>query len=217
MPGLHIRVLPERRTRPQTASACTGLPGRQPTRSSQSVSSPQRRRRIAGMAGVALCAAILVSLLAGPGPAEAQEAGLGLPPGTPAPDAQVQDLDGNPVSLHDLIDGRPALLKFWATWCEQCEALQPRIDEVVERFGDEVAVIAVAVAVNQNPRRIRRHIEAHAPPYPFVYDARGEAVRAYQALTTAVVVLVDGQGSVVSTGVGPDQELAEAMAALMGD
>ncbi len=154
--------------------------------------------------------------LAGDHTAHAQDAGIGLPPGTPAPDAEVQDLDGNPVSLHDLIGGRPALIEFWATWCEQCEALQPEIDAVVERFGDQVAVVAVAVAVNQTPRRIRRHAEAHGAPYPFVYDARGEAVRAYEALTTAVVVLVDGEGRVVSTGVGPNQDLVGAVAELVG-
>ena len=141
----------------------------------------------------------------------------GLPAGSPAPDAQVEDMAGNRVSLLEVIGGRPALIEFWASWCEQCEALQPRIDEVQERFGDRVSVVAVAVAVAQSRRRVRRHVERHAPGYAFVYDADGEAVRAYRALTTSIVVLVDGEGRIVSTGVGPRQELVRAVSDLLQD
>ena len=162
---------------------------------------------------------IITATLAAPMAAVAQEPedGLGLPAGTTAPDAQVEDMEGNEVSLLEVIGGRPALIEFWASWCEQCEALQPEIDRVQERFGEEVAVVAVAVAVSQSRRRVRRHVERHAPVYDFVYDANGEAVRAYKALTTSIVVLVDGEGRVVSTGVGPEQELVKALEALLQD
>jgi len=161
----------------------------------------------------------LAPVLAAPVAVTAQEPedGPGLPTGSPAPDAQVEDMDGNRVSLLEVIGGRPALIEFWASWCEQCEALQPRIDEVQERFGDRVSVVAVAVAVAQSRRRVRRHVERHAPGYAFVYDADGEAVRAYRALTTSIVVLVDGEGRIVSTGVGPRQELVRAVSALLQD
>ena len=167
-------------------------------------------------APAAACFAIAMALAA-PVAITAQEGedGLGLPAGTPAPDAQVEDMEGNEVSLLEVIGGRPALIEFWASWCEQCEALQPEIDRVQERFGEKVAVVAVAVAVSQSRRRVRRHVERHAPGYDYVYDANGEAVRAYKALTTSIVVLVDGEGRVVSTGVGPRQELVKAVEALL--
>ena len=161
---------------------------------------------------------VAVALLA-PATTAAQtgDDGLGLPTGTPAPDVQVEDMEGNAVSLLEIIGGRPALIEFWASWCEQCEALQPQIDAVQERFGEQVSVIAVAVAVSQSRRRVRRHVEQHAPGYAYVYDVNGEAVRAYKALTTSIVVLVDGAGRVVSTGVGPRQELVKAVSALLQD
>ena len=157
--------------------------------------------------------ALLVGLPAG---ALAQDEDLGLPAGTAAPDAQVEDLDGNTVSLLDVVGGGPALIEFWASWCEQCELLQPQIDEIQERFAEQIQVVAVAVAVNQSVRRVRRHVERHAPGYAFVYDANGEAVRAYQALTTSIVVLVDEAGRIVSTGVGPQQPLVEAVEEMLG-
>ena len=167
----------------------------------------------------AVSAVVSVAILAfaAPATATAQDdgRGLGLPSGTPAPDARVEDMGGAAVSLLEVIGGRPALIEFWASWCEQCEALQPQIDEVRERFGERVSVVAVAVAVSQSRRRVRRHVERHQPGYAFVYDAEGEAVRAYKAPTTAIVVLVDGEGRIVSTGVGPGQELVKAVEGLL--
>lgn len=148
-------------------------------------------------------------------PVLAQGSGVSLPLGTSAPDASVEDLEGNAVSLQDVIDGRPALLEFWATWCPLCEALQPQLDRIQAEYGDRLAIVAVGVAVNQNPRRIKRHLERHDPGYPYVYDARGEAVRAYKAATTSIVVLLDAQGQVAYTGVGADQDLEAAVRALM--
>ena len=158
--------------------------------------------------GLALGLAVLA-----PAAATAQQ--VGLPLGTAAPAAAVEDLDGNPVQLLDLIKGKPALLEFWATWCEQCEQLQPQMDQVQARYGDRLNVVAVAVGVNQNPRRILRHLEGHNPGYPFVYDARGSAVRAYQAVTTSIVLLVDADGRIAYAGVGPDQNLVAAVEKLL--
>lgn len=151
--------------------------------------------------------------------AEAQSSGEGsvsLAIGTEAPSVALEDLDGKEVDLLELIDGQPALIEFWASWCEQCEALQPQIDQVQSMYGDELRVVAVAVAVAQNLRRVRRHVEGAGHDYPFLYDGQGAAVRAYQAPTTSVVVMLDAEGRVAYTGVGPDQDLVGAVERLLG-
>ena len=130
--------------------------------------------------------------------------------------AELEDLDGNPVELLDFIRGGPALIEFWATWCEQCEALQPQLDQIQKEYGEDLTIVAVAVAVSQSQRRVKRHLEDHDPGYAYLYDARGAAVRAYQAPTTAVVVIVDADGKVVYTGVGPRQDLVGAVQKVLG-
>ena len=65
----------------------------------------------------------------------------------------------------------------------------------------------MAVAVAQSLRRVRRHVEDHDPGYPYLWDARGAAVRAYEAPTTSVVVMIDAEGRIAYTGVGPGQDL----------
>ncbi|NNM33352.1 MAG: TlpA family protein disulfide reductase, partial [Gemmatimonadetes bacterium] len=132
-----------------------------------------------------------LSLIPGPAAAQSGEGQVSLAIGTEAPDVVLEDLDGNELSLLEVVDGRPALLEFWATWCENCEALQPQLDQIHEAHGDELAVVAVAVAVSQSQRRVRRHVEDHGAGYPYLWDGKGDAVRAYKATTTSVVVLLD--------------------------
>lgn len=159
--------------------------------------------------------AALTALLAVPPAAAAQ--GLGPAIGTQAPAAALEDLDGNAVQLLDYVpQGKPAVIEFWASWCEQCEALQPKLDAVRARYGEQVSIVAVAVGVSQSVRRVKRHLEDHDPGYPFLWDGRGAAVRAYSALTTAVIVILDTEGKVAYTGVGPAQDLEAEVAKLLG-
>ncbi len=169
-------------------------------------------RRAARRAAPAFAAAALALL-----PAAVAAQGVGLPLGTQAPAAALEDLDGNAVQLLDYVEpGKPALIEFWATWCENCEALQPQLDRIHAEHGDQVSVVAVAVAVAQSVRRVKRHLEDHDAGYPFLWDASGEAVRAYRAPTTSVIVLLDGDGRVVYTGSGGTQDLVGEVGKLLG-
>lgn len=162
--------------------------------------------------------AVLTLLFAVPLGVSAQAGGEGsvsLALGTEAPGAAVEDLDGNAVDLIDYVRGKPALIEFWATWCELCEALQPQLDRIQVEHGDELNVVAVAVGVAQTVRRVRRHLDDHDPGYTYLWDARGAAVRAYNATTTSIVVMLDSEGNVAYTGVGADQDLTGAVRELL--
>jgi thiol-disulfide isomerase/thioredoxin len=164
-----------------------------------------------------LAVAALALMLLAPSAASAQSGGVSLALETPGPTAELEDLDGRPVALLDFVEaGRPAILEFWATWCEQCEALQPQLDRIQAQYGDQVSIVAVAVGVSQSVRRIKRHLEEHDPGYPYLFDRRGAAVRAYNASTTSIVVMLDADGKVAYTGVGAEQNLVGAVETLLG-
>ena len=142
---------------------------------------------------------------------------VSLPLGSQAPAAALEDLDGNPVQLLDYVEeGKPTLIEFWASWCENCEALQPQLDRIQETLGSQVNIVAVAVAVSQSQRRVKRHVEEQAPGYPYLWDGEGEAVRAYGVPGTSIVVILDGEGTVAYTGAGRDQNLVGAVTEIIG-
>ncbi|MFI5235861.1 MAG: TlpA family protein disulfide reductase [Gemmatimonadales bacterium] len=144
----------------------------------------------------------------------AQDEGIAV--GTPAPPVVIKDLDGHPVDLGAEIGKRPIFLEFWATWCELCKALYPRVEAAGAKYGSRVAFYGINVTVNQTPERVRRYIAEHHPPFRTLYDSEGAGVRAYDAATTSFVVIIGRDGKVAYTGSGPDQDLDAALAKVVG-
>ncbi len=141
--------------------------------------------------------------------AAAQEAGLAV--GTPAPRVTVNDLDGRPVDLGQYLGKQPVFIEWWATWCEQCDALLPRVRDARSELGDRVQFFGINVAVNQSPDRVRRYVESNQVPFRTLYDDEGTSTRAYAAPTTSYVVIVDRSGKVAYTGTGGDQDFIGAL------
>jgi len=159
--------------------------------------------------------AVAVLVAAAPTPALAQD-DVGIALGTKPVGVVIEDLDGNPVDLSDYLGNGPVLLEFWATWCPLCAKLAPTMAAAYERYGREMRFLAVAVAVNENPRSIKRHLRDHPVPYPVLWDADGRATRAFEAPTTSYIVIVGADGTVAYTGVGADQDVMGAVAKVLG-
>jgi thiol-disulfide isomerase/thioredoxin len=159
-----------------------------------------------GMPKIALLAAL--SLCAGRA-LYAQEEGIGV--GDAAPAVMVHDLDGKAVSLGQYIGRKPVFLEFWATWCESCNALLPRVRAAHAAYGDKVEFIGVNITVNQTPQQVRQYIETHKPPFRTLYDDEGASTRAFQVPATSYVVIVDQSGKVVYTGSGGTQKFDDVL------
>jgi peroxiredoxin len=138
-----------------------------------------------------------------------QETGLAV--GARAPAVTVHDLDGKSVDLGQYLGKQPVFLEWWATWCEQCDALLPRVRAARAELGDRVQFVGINVAVNQSPARVRRYIESNDVPFRTLYDDEGASTRAYAAPTTSYVVIVDRAGRVAYTGTGGDQDFLGAL------
>jgi thiol-disulfide isomerase/thioredoxin len=177
---------------------------------------PSRAVVVGTRSGLARLAMLAIGfMLAAPIPAFAQDVGLAL--GSTPPAAQVEDLDGNAVDLSRYVGKqKPVLFEFWATWCPLCKALEPRMQEARKQFGDRVDFVVVAVAVNETPGRIKRHLETSTAVGPVFFDAKGAAVRAFEAPTTSYVVILDATGKVAYTGTGSDQPIAETLGRVLG-
>jgi thiol-disulfide isomerase/thioredoxin len=146
----------------------------------------------------------LSGFTARPGAAQIES---GIAVGARAPVVTVNDLDGKPVDLGRYVGKQPVVLEWWATWCELCEAMLPRVKAVHATYGDRVAFLGINVTVNQTPARVRKYLETHQPPFRTLYDDRGTSIRAYQVPTTSFIAVVDRAGKVVYTGTGGEQDL----------
>ena len=154
----------------------------------------------------------LGALASGPlvaGSAAAQD--IGIPLGTVPAAADVQDTSGTTVSLARHIGRRPVVVEFWATWCQTCAALLPRMEAAHGRYGSQVDFVVVGVGVNQNLATIKRHMQRHPSPFTYYFDRTGAAVRAFEAPATGVIFALDARGRVVYAGAGEAQDVDAAV------
>jgi thiol-disulfide isomerase/thioredoxin len=128
-----------------------------------------------------------------------------------APTATLEDLQGKPVNLADVIGKKPVVLEFWATWCGNCKELEPAFLAAQRKYGAQVAFYGVAVPINQTAERVRRYVEEHRYPFPMLWDGRGDYAGAFDVPATSYVVVIDKAGKIVYTGIGGKQNLDAAI------
>ena len=108
--------------------------------------------------------------------------------GTVVPSAMLQTLDGKDVDLAKVAKG-PSVSQFWATWCENCEALLPKMKKAHATYGSKVKVAFVAVNVNQSLNRVKLHVAKHGVPGEQLFDTKGDATGKWDVPATSFVVV----------------------------
>jgi thiol-disulfide isomerase/thioredoxin len=154
---------------------------------------------------------LIAAGLIGVAPATVRAQDVGLELGTPAPAAKVYTLDGKEVDLAQYIGKTAVVMEFWATWCPNCQELEPTLLAAAKKYGDQVKFVGIAVSVNETPARVKAFVEKHGLPGDQYFDTKGNASGAYDAPATSYVVVINKAGKVVYTGLGGRQNLDAAI------
>lgn len=118
----------------------------------------------------------------------------GIQTGELAPDFTLKTLDGEEVSLSDY-RGKKVFLNFWASWCPPCRAEMPEMQEFHEKYGDEVAIIAVnATGTERSEAVMREYIEENGYTFTVLLDQDLTVNASYQALSLPTTYFINSQG-----------------------
>jgi len=111
----------------------------------------------------------------------------------PAPDFQMKDLDGKPVTLAGL-RGKVVLLNFWATWCGPCREEIPSLIALQKRYKDQLQIVGM-LTDDDDDDSLRKVIEAEGINYPVVLATPEMRVEygGIPALPTLFVINADGR------------------------
>jgi len=131
--------------------------------------------------------------------------------GKPAPELEVKDIHGNPVSLASL-KGKTVLLDFWTTWCPPCRADAPSLEKLYEKYGNKDLMI-VGISVSEDRKIVEDYLKKNAHTYPVVLTSQNEMPRAYQlgVFPTYIVISPDGT---ITTAMQGDQGFGELRSVL---
>jgi len=80
--------------------------------------------------------------------------------------------DGITGQIRDLYDyrGKVVVLEFMKTTCPHCADFAEILAQVQQKYGDRVAVIAVANIPTDNPTTVKQYVTGHKVTYPVLLD-----------------------------------------------
>ena len=111
--------------------------------------------------------------------------------------------------------GKVVFLNFWATWCPPCREEMPAMERLYRRFKDEgLVVLAVSVDV-QGAAAVTPFLEEQKFTYPIGLDPEMVLARLYAVRVLPTTFLVDRQGRLAGSALGPREWDAPEAAALL--
>lgn len=154
-----------------------------------------------------LCLAVVASLMQ-------VQAGL--------PSVTLKSIDGTTVKSETLSnDGKPFIIDFFATWCKPCNRELSAIAEVYDEWQEEtgVKIFAVSIDQGQNINKVKPLVDQNEWEYEVLLDPNSDLLKALGGQMIPFVVVVDGNGNVVSKHSGytdgAENELLEEVRKLL--
>jgi peroxiredoxin len=104
------------------------------------------------------------------------------------------------LKMHDLADyrGRVVVLEFMQTDCPHCATFAAVLNQVQQKYGSKVAVLAVANVPHDTPQKLAQYIAGHKITYPVLYD-QGQMEYSYLlkgTIENPYVFLIDASGTI---------------------
>ncbi|MDQ3090014.1 MAG: redoxin domain-containing protein [bacterium] len=112
-----------------------------------------------------------------------------------APDFSLDKLGGGTITLAEYRGQKPVVLDFWTTWCPNCRRSMPNLNNIYEKYKDQIEVIGIDM--QEDPSLVQKFISGLGITFPIALDSNGSVTRAYGVRYTNVHVLIDKDGNVV--------------------
>ncbi|MBE0409966.1 MAG: redoxin domain-containing protein [Anaerolineales bacterium] len=119
--------------------------------------------------------------------------------GSPAVNFELEDLEGNIISLKDFRD-KAVLINFWATWCGPCRFEMPAIQSRFDQYEDDLDVIAINF--DEPARVVQQFIDELGLTFTVLLDPGGTVQREYRVRAYPTTYFLDKEGVVKFLHIG---------------
>lgn len=123
--------------------------------------------------------------------------------GNPAPDFELENLDGETIRLSNF-RGKPVAINFWATWCSPCVFELPIFQKHYIKNKNGIEILAVN---NQESTQIvKPFVEELGLTFEILLDQDADINRLYQVIGLPTTYFIDKEGIIRIKHVGVLEE-----------
>ncbi|MFC1874855.1 redoxin domain-containing protein [Chloroflexota bacterium] len=129
--------------------------------------------------------------------------------GNLAPDFQLQNLDGETISLTGL-RGNPVMLNFWATWCGYCCEEMPYLQQIHDEWQDK-GLILLTINKRESLSKVRSFMQDNGYSFPVLLDTNNDVAQEYNVTGIPATFFIDKDGIIQEWRLGsfPSKEAIE--------
>jgi cytochrome c biogenesis protein CcmG, thiol:disulfide interchange protein DsbE len=120
--------------------------------------------------------------------------------GEPAPALPSAVLQPPRTTLAELRGG-PALINFWASWCDSCREEAPELERLYRSLPNGAHLVSVDYTDQEGPAQ--SFIKAYGLTFPVLSDPDGIFGAHYPFTGLPATVVIDARGRIVQTLRGP--------------
>jgi peroxiredoxin len=120
--------------------------------------------------------------------------------GGSAPDFSLPNLEGEAMSLF-LLQGRPIILNFWATWCGPCRREMVLFQEASVRHQAD-GLIILAANFEEEAAYVRPYVKELGLTFEILYDRQAEVTKRYLVTGLPTTFFIDRQGVIRHVQIG---------------
>ena len=120
--------------------------------------------------------------------------------GKAAPDFELQNLDGQSISLSDL-KGKPVLINFWATWCRPCIFEMPYIQEIYDEWSGK-GLMVLAINRGESSSKVEQFLQSNNLSLPVLLDTKLDVFRRYNIRGIPTTFFIDKDGIIQEKIIG---------------
>lgn len=117
-----------------------------------------------------------------------------------APDFTLTTLDGDTITLSDL-RGKWVLINFWATYCVPCVEEMPALQQLAERYTDELVLLAINQ--REDETLVRTFLQTHDLQLTVLLNPDDATLINYQVIGLPQTLLITPSGEVDYRQFGP--------------
>ena len=133
--------------------------------------------------------------------------------GDAAPEFQLQQVNGQTISLADL-RGHPAVIIFWTSWCPICKAEAPEFNRLMRRHRAS-GIRVLGINIQESEKRTRAGIKDFGIRYQVARDADASVAQRYQVTATPTVIFLDAEGVIKYKGPRLPEDYDRRLTALL--
>jgi len=133
--------------------------------------------------------------------------------GNPAPDFELQNTEGQTISLSGL-RGKPVLLNFWKTSCYPCRLEMPFLQAIYNEWSDR-GLELLTINIGESLSTIEKFMRDYFLSLPVLLDTGVNITQKYVIQYIPATFLIDENGIIKAMKVGAFRDKAEIEQALM--